>query len=110
VRASPDGSEQTLIYYDTDAEELVFDATRSGVTGRRVVERAPLSLAPGERLQLRVFVDESVVEVFANDRQAIARRVYPGRADSLGIMLFAGEGQAEFKRVRAWDMMPSNPF
>ncbi len=110
VRASAAGEEETLVYYDAARNELVFDSTRSGSDGRKVVERAPFALKPGEPLKLRVFVDKSVVEVFANDRQAIGRRVYPARDDSLGVSLFAGGGSARFKTVKAWDMMPSNPY
>jgi beta-fructofuranosidase len=110
VRASPNSEEETLLYYEVDKKELVFDSTRSGKEGRKVVERAPFALKPGEPLKLRVFVDKSVVEVFANDRQAIGRRVYPTRSDSLGLVLFASGGSARFKFVKAWDMMPSNPY
>ena len=110
VRASAGGEEETLLYYDTDKEELVFDSTRSGGEGRKVVERAPFALKHGESLKLRVFVDKSVVEIYANDRQAIGRRVYPTRADSLGVVLFATGGSAHFKTVKTWEMMPSNPY
>ena len=110
VRVSAGGEEETLLYYDADAKELVFDATKSGVDGRRVVERAPLTLREGEALTLRVFVDKAVVEVYANDRQAIGRRVYPGRDDSVGVALFSKGGQARFTSVNAWEMMPSNPY
>ena len=109
VRSSPGGEEQTLLYYDAEARQLVFDATRSGIDGRRVVERAPLELKDGEPLQLRVFVDRSVIEVYANDRQAICRRVYPGRDDSLDAVLFADGANAVFHSVKTWEMMPSNP-
>ncbi|NQU22124.1 MAG: GH32 C-terminal domain-containing protein [Candidatus Nealsonbacteria bacterium] len=110
VRTSPGGEEQTLLYYDSQAKRLVFDSTGSGVTGRRAVERAPLELQHGEPLVLRVFVDKSVVEIYANDRQAICRRVYPGRRDSLGVVLFAAGGKATVSGVKAWEMMPSNPY
>ena len=40
VRASPDGREKTLLYYDAATKELVFDSTLSGEVGRRVVELA----------------------------------------------------------------------
>jgi len=53
VRASSDGQEETLLYYDAATKELVFDSTRSGASGRKVVERAPLVLKPGEPLTLR---------------------------------------------------------
>ena len=110
VRASGDGQEETLLYYDAPRRELVFDATRSGGAGRKIIERAPFALKPDETLKLRVFVDKSVVEIFANDRQAIGRRVYPVRNDSLDVSLFALGGAAQFKHVRAWEVMPSNPF
>lgn len=110
VRRAPDGSEETRIYYDAASRELVFDATRSGVAGRCVVERAPLALPAGEPLRLRVFLDRPVVEVFANDRQAIGRRVYPGRADSRGAALFCDGGAAQVTALQAWEMAPSNPY
>jgi len=110
VRASAGGEEETLLYYDANEKSLVFDSTKSGVEGRRKVEKAPLELKDGEPLKLRVFVDKSVVEVYANDRQAICRRVYPGRDDALGVELFSKGGEAKFSTVKSWEMMPSNPY
>jgi beta-fructofuranosidase len=110
VRRSPDGSEETKLFYDAEHHELVFDSTRSGIAGRKTVERAPFALHPGEALHLRVYIDKSVVEIYANDRQAICRRVFPGREDSLGVALFAEGGNARFSHVAAWEMNPSNPY
>ncbi|MBI5090855.1 MAG: GH32 C-terminal domain-containing protein [Candidatus Hydrogenedentes bacterium] len=110
VRASDNAEEVTLVYYDAQKKELVLDSTKSGIPGRLTVERAPFALKVGEPLTLRVFVDKSIVEVFANDRQAIGRRVYPTRADSLGVYLFSEGGDATFKSVKAWRMMPSQPY
>lgn len=110
VRASADGSEETLLYYDRETNELVFDSTKSGIDGRKVVERAPLKLERLESLNLRVFVDKSIVEIYANDRQAICRRVYPGKNNSLRTTLFAEDGKANFKKIKAWEMMQSNPY
>ena len=45
VRMSPGCEEETLLYYDAAQKSLCFDATRSGVDGRRVLEQAPLSSA-----------------------------------------------------------------
>jgi beta-fructofuranosidase len=98
------------VYYDAAAHQLVVDTRRSGTGGRRVEERAPFTLAPGEPLVLRVFVDKPIIEVFANDRQAICRRVFPARQDSLGVVLFAEGAPAAFRKVTAWEMMPANPY
>ena len=51
-----------------------------------------------------------MVEVYANDRQAIGRRVYPTRNDSLGVSLFVDGGAAQCLNANAWEMMPANPF
>jgi beta-fructofuranosidase len=110
VRASTGGEEQTLLYYDARAKKLCFDSTRSGTDGRQTLEQAPLDLKNGEALKLRVFVDRSIIEVYANDRQAICRRVYPSRSDSLGVLLFAVGGDVEVASVKAWEMMTSNPY
>ena len=110
VRTSPDGAETTLLYYDAAAQRLMFDATGSGKKGRPVVEQAPLALAAGEALELRVFIDRSVVEVFANDRQAITRRVFPAGDASDLIALWCRGGRAVFSAIRTWEMMPANAW
>ena len=74
------------------------------------IEAGPFALKEGEPLRLRVFVDKSVVEVFANDRQAVMRRIYPSRDDSVGVTLFSTGGPATVTTLEAWDLMPSNPY
>jgi len=111
VCASPDGEEQTLIYYDDDHKMLKIDTTRSSLSeGTRTIECLPLELKPGEPLKLRIFVDKSVVEAFANDRQAVMRRIYPTRKDSVGVSIFATGGDAKVPVLKKWDIMPSNPY
>ncbi|HCL27082.1 MAG TPA: hypothetical protein DIC52_01430 [Candidatus Latescibacteria bacterium] len=67
--------------------------------------------APAEEpLQLRIFVDHSVVEAFANDRQGVMRRIYPQGVDATGVRLFAHGGRARILAARAWDMAPANPW
>ena len=109
VSCSPDGEEQTLVYYDATDKKLKVDTRKSGREGRKKIEAGPFELKPGETLKLRVFVDKSVIEVFANDRQAVARLIYPAREDSVGVALFANGGAVEVPVLQAWDMMPSNP-
>ncbi|ORZ22493.1 glycosyl hydrolase [Absidia repens] len=40
-----------------------------------------------EPLNLRIFVDNSLVEVFANERMAVSTRIYPTHDDSIGMSL-----------------------
>ncbi|MFH1918728.1 MAG: glycoside hydrolase family 32 protein, partial [Planctomycetota bacterium] len=109
--SSPGGEEQTLVFYDAAEKKLKIDTTKSSLgEGPKSVEAGPFELKPGEPLKLRVFVDRSVVEVFANDRQAVMRRIYPTRRDSLGVALFSRGGSASVKRFEAWDMAAANPW
>ena len=111
VCCSPDAGEHTLVFYDAAEKKLKIDTTRSSQgEGPKSVEAGPPELRPGEPLKLRVFVDRSVVGAFANDRQAVMRRIYPTREDSLGVALFSREGAAKVTLVEAWDMAPSNPW
>ena len=111
VCASPDGSEQTLIYYDTAEKKLKIDTRKSSLKhGTKSIEAAPFFLKNKEKLKLRVYVDKSVIEVFANNRQAVMRRIYPTRDDSVNMSLFSKGGSATVPVLRAWDMMPSNPY
>lgn len=86
---------------------IVIDASYSSElpdVESRAPEMAPIYLAPGETLKLRVFIDKSVVEVFANGRQCLAVRVYPGRADSTGVSLRAQGADALLRSLDAWQM------
>ena len=111
VCVSPDGKEETVISYDPEERKLKVDARKSGSEDKASsVEAAPFELKDGERLKLRVFVDKSVVEVFANSRQAVVRRIYPAQPDSLGVSLFTAGGPAEVHTLKSWKISPSNPF
>jgi beta-fructofuranosidase len=111
VYVSPDGLEETTIFYDAVEGKLKVDTRKSGPADTpKSVEAGPFELKEGERLKLRVFVDKSVVEVFANSRQAVMRRVYPSRPDSLGVSLFSTGGTTQVLRLEAWNMSPSMPY
>jgi beta-fructofuranosidase len=91
-------SRDSLIVLDSSHASELPDADS------RAPEMAPVYLAPGETLKLRVFIDRSVVEVFANGRRALAARVYPGRPDSTGVSLLARGSEAELLSLDVWEM------
>ena len=70
----------------------------------RLPETAQFPLGEGESLKLRVFVDRSVVEVFANGIQCVAVRVYPERSDSLGVSLRSQGSESELQSLDVWQM------
>ena len=86
---------------------ISLDNTRSSIlpdVASRPPETAQVALEKGEPLKLRVFIDRSVVEVFANGKQCVALRVYPGREDSVGVSLRAQGQEAVLKSFDAWQM------
>lgn len=110
VGVSEDGREETVIYYDKSEKKLKFDTRKSGLSfGRKIVEEAPFELKNDESLVLRIFIDKSIIEVFANDRQAIGRMVYPALGGR-GISLFSVGGDMAVKSIKSWEMSPSNPY
>jgi len=129
VRCAPDGSEETVIVCDRAAGCLRIDVAKStlaeditygtyvmtfhvpgGENPPVTAQEAPFVLQPDEPLRLRIFLDRSILEVFANRRQCLTQRIYPTRADSLGIALFAEGGDAIVTHLRAWDMAPANAW
>jgi beta-fructofuranosidase len=106
VRCSPDGREQTRVLYDCAEQHVVIDASRSSLEDTAHLSRhaGPLHLSSGETVRIRVFVDRSVVEVFANERSCATARIYPTLKDSLGISLFAHGGTARLISLDAWEM------
>lgn len=91
LRAAEDGSGGVAIDYD-------------GETLR--VGETTAAIKPGSRVDLRIFLDKSVLEVFVNDgEQAITQVVYPPQSDQ-SVWLSAEGGAAAFDNVRVWRMTP----
>jgi beta-fructofuranosidase len=106
VLRSPDGAEYTRVVYDWARRRLEIDRRRSSSNAedQHDVQGADLELLDGELLRLRIFVDRSIVEVFANGRACVTSRVYPSRRDSLGVALFAEGGAAEARSIDVWEI------
>lgn len=108
LRASDKNEEFTDIYYDVKAKKLVFDSEKSSLTCYSAKEEAPFELKDGENLELDIFADKAVIEVYANEKQAIGRRIYPTLPDSLNVAAFS-DG-AEFCDTVAWEVSPTNLY
>ena len=81
---------------------ITFDGAILSVAGIQ----APLRLAPGEyTLKLRLFLDKSVLEVFANNRACVTQ-VIESKADDLGVALEATGGAARIRSFHMWKMRP----
>lgn len=89
--------------YSLVSLETTYSSSLSDVN-YRVPETAPVLLDPDENLNLRIFIDKSIIEVFVNGKQCIGARVFPSRADSLGISFFSQGNDAELIKLEAYPM------
>lgn len=101
VRESPNCEEVTSIIFDLSKNSITIDRSRSSLDklGATSPEAGSLHLQAEEDLHIRIFVDESIVEVFANDRFALSSRIYPSMEISKGASYdFGGfdEGNVKF--------------
>lgn len=103
--------EETLLYYDADSSTLVFDRTNSGLEIKTSstkekdakVRRLKVDTNNG-RLQLRVFLDKSSVEVFVNGGIAtMTGNVYPSE-NSQGIKFFSDGVGNSIRSVTKYDI------
>ena len=99
------GAEKTLIGFTANPAEVYVDRSQSGIAdfhetfaGRHSARLDPIN----GRVNLRILIDRSVVEVFAGDgRVAITDRVFPDPA-SKGLTLYSKGGQAKVVGLKAW--------
>ena len=61
-------------------------------------------LAAGEFLKLRVFVDWSLVEAFANRRVCLSGWSYPRWEEGGFVRLSAVGGDVQLKSIEVWEM------
>lgn len=107
VRVSEDGKQRVEVYYSPEEKKLIMDTTSCGTDGMPMREEAPFELRDGEKLSLDILVDRSVVEVYANKRQAICRRAYHSDPkNAVGVKLI---GPAP-EKLDTYKMFPSNPY
>lgn len=92
LRRSADGKKAVTVSYD---------GKKLHVAGLDV----PLTPASGgDALDLHIFLDHSVLEVYADGGRICITRLVNAAPDDRGVAVFARGGQAEFKFLRTWSM------
>ncbi|GAB4565412.1 MAG: glycoside hydrolase family 32 protein [Anaerolineae bacterium] len=77
-----------------------YDGNSLTVRGNRV------PVPPGREIRLHIFLDRSVVEVFADEGRVAITQLVDARPDDTGVMFFATDGTAEAVPLDAWRMEP----
>ncbi len=117
VLRSPAGEEKTKIsvmnvFHGKFPDSLLIDTTQSSLRtdiSSRPPENAPLPLRQDGIVELRIFIDRSMVEVFADSQQFAAVRVCPQREDSRGVSIFAKGDRIILNSLECWQMKAISP-
>ena len=101
-----------IVGYDAANEKLFID--RSGCSNNsfnakfaalsRYEVKLPMTY---DKINLHIFFDNSIIEVFANDGVAVmTAQIFPGAKDN-GIELFSTGGPTKFQSLSIWKMKSS---
>lgn len=106
LAASEDGSERTSITYNAQAGQLVVNRQHSSqdIAADRWANMASHVLASDEKLDLHVFLDGSVIEIFANNRTRLASRIYPSNTDSQGVAVVSRQNDGRLHSLDIWKL------
>ena len=111
VCASTDGQEETVLTYYPSENGFTLDLTKSSLNneymegylwGKDKIQKARLSLLGKENLDLRIFIDRSVIEVFVNEKLALVQRIYPVMKESDQVILFSNGGNIHVPKLESW--------
>jgi len=102
----PEGKEYSKLFYDAVNKKFVVDQTKSSLNKNIPLDTrtGDYSLKTGEKLNIRMFIDGSVVEVFVNDEAAFTTRIFPLFKESNQVELFTEGGSAIAEKVSVWEM------
>jgi beta-fructofuranosidase len=91
---SPKGEECSRIRYCGETGEITLERGLTNCLGASVQDFQRARLAKTSDLSLEIFLDHSLVEIFANKRVTLSGRVYPGLTESEGISVSGRLGEA----------------
>jgi len=104
LACAEDGSEKTDIIYHADGNRLSVHKHFPRTNGAMTTHSREVShqLDAGEPLRLRILLDGSVLEIVANGRTSLSRRIYPTDSTSNQVKLL-GE-RASVVSLNIWEM------
>jgi len=91
-------------------EQYASETLREKIIMKISEQKAPLKLKKGETLKLDIFLDRSVIEVFANGRQVVTQVVYPELETSTAVKVFSGAEKITVKNIQSWKMAETNAY
>ncbi|MDI4643524.1 GH32 C-terminal domain-containing protein [Cohnella hashimotonis] len=104
VRVSPDGMEETLLYYDKASASFMADRNKSSMEPdvEKGIEGGPVDL-DGDNLRLHIYLDKSMIEAYINGIKSLTTRIFPFGHDAQGLKLM-GDSSIVVKSLEIWEM------
>lgn len=98
------GSELTSIVFDKERGRVGIDRTISSpFNTAEFVQYGDYDFRPDDSLNMRVYLDHSILEVFVDNLVVLSARVYPGESSN-NVDLVTADGSVDLLEYRAWDM------
>ncbi len=94
------GYGEALLMYDSERSTFTLERPQAG----RSAVGMPLEPDEDGRIHLRMYLDGSVVEVFANGHACLAGRVYPENPDGMELSLVGRSGDVQLEALDIWRM------
>lgn len=108
LRISNDRTEITSLYYDPVNKKLVLDKSKTTLSGddeeKVLISENYDETAFGKPSTFHIFMDNSVMDVFINEKAAFSARLYPTKPDSKGVELYSQGGTTNFTSVTSWSL------
>lgn len=110
VWASESGSQRTGFYFDESQETFFLDMNASSsIAGVETGIFETRRNFESDTNHVRIFLDNSIMEVFINNKFGFAKRIYPDE-NSDRISLFSNDGTARFENLKVFNLDPNVPI
>jgi beta-fructofuranosidase len=109
LRKSPTSCEQTDLYIDVANEVIIVDRSAGSLYYQfnNATEQGKFRLwqvnGQLQPLDLHIFVDNSIVEIFANGVFCLTTRIYPTAEDANELGYLVKQGSVEYGELQIWD-------
>ena len=102
---NPDNSEYSTLYYDVENQELVVDQTHSSLRSHIPlrIRKDRYKLNTSAPVEIRLFIDGSVIEGFINNEDAFTTRIFPLKENSTQVELFS-DGNTTEAEAEVWTL------
>lgn len=103
------------VYYDPALNKIVVDARAvnrlkndAGSFNGLYESALPIRPTEGSILDLHVYADHSILDIFINEKWAFSVRLFPTDESATGVEAFSEGGETAFESLNAWTLDPKN--